>query len=240
MLDPCQCTRDTEFARQTGQQLTGKARREPRIKHLAQDFRLDGLAARTLSPGRSRQMLLHHAAQRADLLHHFGADNFGRNSRHFLRFNPLDLRRGTWRQRRRYFGPHRIGLARIQRRKPYREIIVTNRHLPHRRRQNGFHVTGRHGHDFNTARNSPVGQDDGIGAKHLLDLAQSISRGRRDEFPDVHTLPPIIEVTLINLLSGTSLCASTLSWEMPRRKKRDSSVRRLPGTSSTGGKPSSS
>ncbi len=50
-------------------------------------------------------------------------------------------------------------------------------------------------------------------------------------------LMPMTEVTLIVLVSGISLFDSTFRFGQARRRKRDSSQRRLPGTSSTGRQP---
>ena len=179
-------------------------------------------------------MLFDHAPQRTDFFHHLRRNDLGLRPRLFCGLGGC-----TFRLQRLTGGWHPLRqTAFLERRDTHGEIFVAL--LPRRRGDDHLHFAGGHGHDFHAAGNRPVGQDDRFRPEHFLDLVQGFARCRCDEFSDVHDRPPMIEVSLIRRFSGTSPWASTLSWGMLRRRKRDSSGRRLPGTSSTAGRPSSS
>ena len=179
-------------------------------------------------------MLFDHAPQRTDFFHHLRRNDLGLRPRLFGGLGGC-----TFRLQRLTGGWHPLSqTAFLERRDTHGEIFVAL--LARRRGDDHLHFAGGHGHDFHATGDGPVGQDDRFRPEHFLDLVQGFARCRCDKFSDVHDRPPMIEVSLIRRFSGTSPWASTLSWGMLRRRKRDSSGRRLPGTSSTAGKPSSS
>src|ERR1035437_9614084 len=76
ILYPDQRLRGIELTWQFGEQFARQSRREAGIEHLAQYFRFNRFRTRTLPPRCTCQVLLEQFAQRADLVHHLGGNNF--------------------------------------------------------------------------------------------------------------------------------------------------------------------